>query len=179
MGQPCGMVRHASFGCPADAPASEFLQAGGGCGKDAKNHGPTPVGQHDFKSELLEYLKLRSPHCFWIEEVTQVTKINPKTGFTYLEDLAAECTNLGYSVRATFLDHVSWIEVPRQRCFMIGIKDTAGGSTAANWCMQKLAAVMAKRTALGGPSLVWGLLALHDEQESVRIHREGQDTQQM
>ena len=35
-----------------------------------------------FKSELLEYLKLRSPHCFWIEEVTQVTKINPKTGFT-------------------------------------------------------------------------------------------------
>ena len=132
-----------------------------------------------FKSELLEYLKLRSPHFFWIEEVTQVTKINPKTGFTYLEDLAAECTNLGYSVRATFLDHVSWIDVPRERCFMIGIKDTAGGSIAAEWCTQKLVAVTAKRTAFGGPSLVWDILPLHDEHESMRIHREGQDTQQM
>ena len=51
MGQPCGVVRHASFECPTDAPASEFSQAGGGFGKDA-NNGPTPVGQRDFKSGL-------------------------------------------------------------------------------------------------------------------------------
>ena len=62
-------------------PHRSFYRQAVAAGK-TQNHGPTPVGQRDFKSELLEYLKLRSPHCFWIEEVTQVTKINPKTGFT-------------------------------------------------------------------------------------------------
>ena len=97
--------------------------------------------------DLPSYLKAKMPYSFWIEEVTTVTRIDPRTQDSYLNKLVEDVSKLGYFILALQVDHGIWCKNPRQRVFLFGVHGDAGGREAAEWALSALQHIFTARAA--------------------------------
>jgi hypothetical protein len=162
--------------CRTKLPVPDIASGGFPCTPFTKmrdQKGSTPAtgkpfehpSYHVVMGQLPEYLKERQPHSFWIEEVETLRRNDPRTGNTYLNQLAAACKSAGYELRAMLLNHNSWVDMPRERIFLMGFRDSAGGAKAADWAVAKIEATVASRHQQGGPVGVWEVLNVSDMDE--------------
>ena len=99
--------------------------------------------------QLEEYLAVRSPHGFWIEEVNGILNRNPVTGNRYMDEVASVVANRGYSIRVLVLNHNTWIKLARERVFLLGWHHCSGGKHAADWASAAVLRVTRIREAAG------------------------------
>jgi site-specific DNA-cytosine methylase len=82
-------------------------------GLDCSSRRGPAEGHPDFGSvdEFIEYLEVRQPHMFFVEEV----KAFNQGAVSYMVKFTKRCARLGYSVRALQLNHNEWVNFPRDR----------------------------------------------------------------
>ena len=135
-------------------------------GKGAKQGTPELHPQFNSIMEgLPDYLRRRCPESFIVEEVCAISRPCPNTGRPFLSTLVERCTQVGYSVVVLKLNHNDWIDVARERMFLLGFRSTAGGQRAAKWAAQKAQEVVTARQSMGGPVGVWEVLDASDPEE--------------
>ena len=107
---------------------------------------------------LEEYLTVRQPHGFWIEEVKGILKTNPVTGKRYMDEVASAVANKGYSIRVLVLNHNTWIKLARERVFLLGWHQHSGGKHAADWAAAAVLRVTRIREAAGQSVDPWSII---------------------
>ena len=147
-------------------PCTPFTQLRNKKGKGAKQGAAETHPQFkNVMEDLPEYLRRRCPESFIVEEVCAISRALSKTGRPFLSMVVERCTQAGYSVVVLKLNHNDWIDVPRERLFLLGFRSTAGGQCAAKWAAQKAQEVMKARRSMGGPIGVWEVLGASDPEE--------------
>lgn len=124
--------------------------------------GPTTHPDYGTVFQFEQYLIARKPSSFLVEEVMEFNNMNPATGKTFLFEFAAFATAQGYAVRAFVLDHSVWCELPRQRLWVIGIGECAGGSLAADWCVRHIQARLVMNRACCSDPSSWRFETRHE-----------------
>ena len=93
-----------------------------------------------------QYLTVRRPYCFWIEEVdTFATATKNSGGESPLDRLMAICVKHGYSTRALFMCNGMFNSVVRRRCYVFGVSRECGHSRGANWVAERVQEVLRHR----------------------------------
>ena len=85
--------------------------------------------------EFSQYLEVRRPRMFWLEQVPGFNKSLSSLGNSSpLELFSEQCNRQGYSLRAIQLDHRISVKVVRCRLFIFGCDNAeAGGQAGADW----------------------------------------------
>jgi hypothetical protein len=120
----------ASGGLPCQS-LTRMRWTGGG----AKGTGPvhTHPDYESFASGWFEYLEVRQPQQWFVEEVMDIKRLDARDGKTHLAKFCSGAAKRGYSVRAFDTDHGDYIEGCRKRVIVVGFSEAAGGKVAADW----------------------------------------------
>lgn len=175
--QPLPYCAKCSGPCQADRGQNIDVLGGGYPCKPFTNYRPRKGGTaaqgepddhpdfHTLMTEFPQTLEVLAPWCFFLEEVMDVLRISPKTGEPYLETLMTRCAEMGYAVRAMKVDHAIWVELPRQRLFLVGVKEEAGGASAADWVVQVVQTAISHRCS-SPPTPLEDIVPLGDHDEA-------------
>ena len=74
--------------------------------------------------------------AIWEEVMEFATKKDPASGKTYMQQLSKKMKDLGYSMAAIKANHGVFVDVSKERLWMIQAHESAGGMDAANWIVQ-------------------------------------------
>ena len=126
--------------------------------------------------KLPQYVDMRRPRSFWLEEVETLNRIDRRSGQTYLEAICNKLADLDYDIRVLSLPHADWVELPRTRLFIIATSAETGGAKGADWIVQAIGAMLTARKQQP-PTAVWDVISVHDPEEIQRLMI-GQDWRQ-
>ena len=92
--------------------------------------------------EFDEYLRVRQPRTFWLEQVPGFNKTLASLGASPLELFSEQCQKRGYHLRAMQIDHRIFVKVVRCRLFVWGCSDEAGGQAGADFVYELVQAMI-------------------------------------
>jgi hypothetical protein len=81
---------------------------------------------------FLAYITSRLPYCFWLEEVRGFcTELGALGGLSPASYISRRLRGLGYSCHCLLINHAIWARTTRERCWLFGVHEDAGGAKAA------------------------------------------------
>ena len=117
-----------------------------------------------------QYLTVRKPYTFWIEEVdTFATATKNSGGESPLTRLLAIAVRHGYSTRALFMCNGTFNSVVRRRCYVFGVSMECGHSRGANWVAERVQEVLRHRM-MTPPTPLGQIVEMESLSEVARRH---------
>ena len=129
------------------------------------------VWQHPGHEEVFEgfhsYLRERQPLGWIVEEVPALAQPDKRTGISFLQTFLRKCRSLGYCVVVLQMDHVVWVEMSRNRLWMIGFSEELGHKQAADAFLE-IVEESQKFRQLGEPTHIWNIVSPNSDAEMAR-----------
>ena len=119
--------------------------------------------------EFEKYLDSRDPGSFWMEEVTGFLRRLAVLGNkSACELVKKQCERRRYSVRVLIIDHGTFVNIRRERVFLIGVHEREGGMKAVIWVVKQISAALDFR-ARTPPSRWLEVVNLYDDEQQERL----------
>lgn len=136
-----------------------------------KSHNRGKPWEHDsFHVTMVqfpEYLSVRRPRGFWIEQVETFGAVDKSSNRSFLHEFMRNCCSHGYAVRALVLPHDAWIDLPRTRIYVIGCHHDMGHKKAVEWIVEQIQSTSQYR-ALTPPTAILDLIDVEAPSERAR-----------
>ena len=117
------------------------------------------------------YIEVRRPKGFLIEQDdTFATQIDKSIGQSHLAAFAKKYASKGYAMRALIINHDVWVELPRNRVWILGLGPELGHAKAADWMVQHILEIQDRRKMLP-PTKVFDIVNVDGADETLRRDR--------
>ena len=138
--RPCTQPDISSGGYPCQSFSLQRDQTG-----NTETSGPVHLHPafNTVTEEFERYLDSRNPGSFWLEEVTGfLRKLAVLGNKSACELVKKQCERRRYSVRILIIDHATFVNIRRDRVFMVGVHAREGGQKAVTWVAKQISAAL-------------------------------------